>query len=251
MDGILERTLHLIGLEKLAIKVFITSFKLGPSKIPDIAKAAKVKRSTTYLLVKDLVEKGLLTEEYGKYANKVQAINPEELLSRLSSKQRQLRRQELEFEENLQSIQSFYQVSEIKPKVRMYQGNGGLLSVWRDILSTKDEICLWTNQQTENMFFGQENHDKFIKERLSKKIKIQVLATDSKESRQLKRLDDNFLRETKILPSKTKFSAETYIYDSKVAMLDYNKDIIGIIIDSKPFSQFHKEIFNQTWGSLD
>lgn len=249
MDSVLARTLTLLTLSQTEVKVFISSFKLGPSTIPLIGKAARVKRSTAYLVVKELIEKGYMLESYGKYANKVQTIGAEELQTKLAAKQRKLRRQEIEFQENIGAIQSIYQSSEVMPKVRTYKGSDGLLSIWNDILSTKDEILLWTNQKTENLFFGPENHNKFIMERIAKKIKIRVLATNSTEAKILQKKDSFSLRTTKILPRAKNFSAEIYIYDNKVAMLDFNKDTIGIIIESSSISQSYKSLFEIMWNS--
>lgn len=250
MDDVINKSLVLLGLSKNEVKIYLTIFKLGPSKIPEIAKASKIKRSTTYLLVEDLIEKGFLFEDNKAYANKIYAIEPDLLLKKISNRQRLLRRQEIELQENMPSLQSVFQSSEIRPKVKIYQGNNGLLSIWQDILSTKNEILLWTNQQTENLFFGQNSHDKFIKERIQKNISIKVLATKSKEAEELKSKDKDNLRETKILSKDVSFSSETYIYDNKVAMLDYNKEIMGIIIESKSFNETQQAIFENTWKLL-
>lgn len=250
MDDILIKILKSLNSTPNEIKLYIAGFKTGPSTVPEIAKSARVKRSTAYLLIKDMVDRGLFIEDHKNYDNKLYPINPDQLLKKLSGKQRALRRQEIEFEENLPILRSAYQSSEIHPKVRMFQGNSGLVSIWQDILSTKSDIMLWTNQQTENQFFNEQNHNKFIEERVSKKIKIKVLAVDNIQSRELQKTDKDKLRETKILPTDTIFSVETYLYDNKVAMLDYNKDVIGIITESKPFFEFHKSIFENTWSKI-
>lgn len=250
MDSLIIRTLKLLGFGDIEIKIFLASFRLGLSSIPEVAKEAKVKRSTAYLVIRELTDKGYMLEEFGKHANLVQTIAPEELLTKLSAKQRRLRRQEIELEENLDKLKSVYQISEVRPKIRSFKGNEGLISVWKDILSTRGEILLWTNQQTENQFFGTENHNKFIKERLAKKLKIRVLATDSQEARELQNSDASTLRQTKILPPKNNLSAEIYIYDNKIAMIDYNKDVIGLIIESLPISSSNREIFETMWEAI-
>jgi HTH-type transcriptional regulator, sugar sensing transcriptional regulator len=250
MDKTITDSLALLGLDKLSIRFFLAALKLGPASIPEIAKMAHIKRSTAYLLAKQLISSGYLLEDHKLYANKIYAIDPEKLLHMVAGKQRLLRRQEIELEEQLPQIRSLYQTSQIRPKIQVFEGNSGLLQVWQDILSAKSEILLWTNQQTENLFFGPANHDKFIRERLAKKIPIRVLATDSPESKSLLTFDPKFLRTTKILPKTTTFSAETYIYDHKVAILDYNKDIMGIIIESQPIADSQKSMFDTTWSLI-
>jgi len=250
MDKIIERSLILLGLNPLEIKFYLSSFTLGPSTVPDIAKKANIHRSTSYLIANNLASKGLLIGDQKGYSSRFQTVEPKKLLQIISDRQRRFRRQELDLEENLGQLQSLYNTSDIHPKVRLYEGHSGLLSVWQDILSTSSEILLWTNQQTENQFFGPINHDKFITERLVKKIPIRVLATYSPQSLKLQHLDSQNLRQTKILPKNINFSAETYIYDHKIAMLDYNKDIIGIIIESTPLFTQQQAQFELVWQLL-
>lgn len=250
MDKIIEKSLGLLGLSPLETKFFLACFTCGPATISQIARAAKIRRSTAYLLVKNLSSQGLILGDQKQYSSRFQTIEPKKLLQIIADRQRRFRRQELDLEENLSQLQSLYQASDIHPKVRLYEGHSGLLSVWQDILSTQSEILLWTNQQTENQFFGPQNHAKFIAERLTKKIPIRVLATDSPQALDLQKLDSQSLRQTKILPPDTTFSAETYIYDHKVAMLDYNKDIIGVIIESQPMFIFHHANFELVWNLI-
>ncbi len=250
MDDVLEKSLNLLELSPEEIKIFRTSYKIGSATIPEIAKTAHIKRSTAYLLIQALLIKQLLVQDQKSYAKKVQTIDPNDLLRLISSKQRKLRRQELELEKALPSLRTFYQASSVRPKIRLFEGNSGLLSIWYDILSTSQEILLWTNQQTENKVFGHSNHEKFIAERIRKHIKIRVLATNTPEAKNLQAADTTSLRQTKLLPISAAFSCETYIYDNKVAMLDYNKDIIGIITESVPFTNFHRSNFELIWSSL-
>lgn len=155
----------------------------------------------------------------------------------------------MELEERLSELQALYQASEIRPKVRVFEGKNGLLSVWEDILSVNQELSLWTNQQTETKIFSQELHDKFVKIRIAKGISIRVLAVSNEKGKLLLQ-GKNTLRQTKFLPENVVFSAETYIYGNKIAVLDYNKDIIGIIIESEPIASSQRAIFEMCWNLI-
>ena len=247
MDRTIQKTLILLGLDLKEIKFYETCVKLGPATINEVAKQSRLQRSTAYLIAQNLSDKGFVEEDLTGYKKKIFTIEPKKLLQLLASKQRVLRRQELELKENLPELQTFYNQSEIRPKVKVYEGNNGLLKVWKDILSTKGEVLIWTNQQTDNLVFGQEKHVNFIQERVRKGIKARVLAMSNKEGKELQKLDSKSLRETKLLPQSMNFSAETYIYDNKMAILDYNRDIIGVIVESVPMVQSHKAVFELIW----
>lgn len=247
MDKIIIKSLQSLDLTPKEIKFFLACFKVGPSSINEVTKESKLERSTAYLLAEDLITKGFIKEDLKSYKKTIFTIEPKDLLRMVAAKQRSLRRQEVELEENLPELQSIYKVSEIRPKAKIYEGNNGLLSVWKDILSSKGEVLLWTNQETENLFFNENLHLKFIEERIKRNIPIRVLAVNNKEGKLLIKSDDKCLRQTKLLPEGYKFSPETYIYDNKVAILDYNKDIIGVIMESQPIASSQKTLFEITW----
>lgn len=250
MDNSLIKSLQSLGLDPKEIKFFEASFKIGPATINEVAKKSKLQRSTTYLIAQELLQKGYLEEDLTGYKKKISAIDPKKILQLLSAKQRLLRRQELELEEKLPNLQVEYSASEFRPKVKVFEGNQGLLKVWADILSTKTEILLWTNQETETAFFNINAHNKFIDERVKKGIPIRVLAVDNKKIKNIAS-DGKKLRQTKILPKTIEFSPEVYIYDHKVAILDYNKDIIGVIVESLPIVNYHRSIFELNWSQTD
>lgn len=251
MDKLLHDTLILLGLSNKEIKFFEVAFKTGPATISEIAKISRLQRSTAYLIAENLIKKNLLEEDFKNYRKIIIAAEPKKLLRILAAKQRVIQRQEIELEENLSHLQGFYQASEIRPKVRVFEGAKGLLSIWKDILSLEgQEIFLWTNQETENMFFSRINHEKFIEERVKKRIFIKVLAVRNKNGTELIKEDAKFLRETRLLPENTIFSSETYIYGNKVAILDYKKDIFGVIIENQQIVSAQKAFFELTWLSF-
>jgi HTH-type transcriptional regulator, sugar sensing transcriptional regulator len=247
MEKIIYDTLHLLGLSEKEIKFYLASFALGPATIQEVIKKSRLERSTAYLIFQELLKKGLLEEDHKQYKKTIVPAEPKTLLRMLSSKQRVVRRQEIELSEKLPELEAIFKTSDVRPYVRVFEGSSALLSVWEDVLKTKNEILLWTNQKTENLFFTKEFHEKFIKERIEKGIPIRVLAVNNAPGRSLNASDTRSLRKSKLLPIQTSFSSETYIYDSKVAILDYNRDVIGIILESMPIADTQRAIFEMTW----
>lgn len=250
MEKLIQDTLSLLGLSDKEIKFYFASFSLGPSTIQEIIKKSRLERSTAYLIYQDLLHKGIVEEDHKQYKKTIIPAEPKVLLRMLSARQRVIRRQEIELTEKLPELESVFKTSDVRPYVRVFEGSNALLAIWSDVLKTTNEILLWTNQTTENLFFTKEFHAKFIKERIAKRIPIRVLAVNNQKGKALHEEDEKSLRHSKLLPITTSFSSETYIYDSKVAILDYKKDIIGIIIESTPVADTHKAIFEMTWGGL-
>lgn len=250
MEPLLKGALSTLGCEDKAIRLFLASYAQGAASLSELAKTARLQRSTAYLIVKPLVEKGLLIEDHKAYGKRYIAAEPEVLMRLVAAKQRQIGRQHLALEEHLGELQALHRTNTIRPQVRTYQGVNGLVSVWRDILTAQGEILIWTNQATENRLFNTVQHEQFVRERRSGGHFARVLTLDNAPGRKLQAGDKDNLRETRLLPLNIDFSAETYIYDNKIATLDYNQDIIGIITESQQVATAHRAMFETAWQSL-
>jgi sugar-specific transcriptional regulator TrmB len=248
MDKHIRNALLVLGCSEKEIRLYLASYKLGSATIGDLAKAARLQRSTAYLIAESLLEKGLLLEDFKHYAKALVAVEPDVLMRMLAAKQRQVGRQNLALHDNLPELQALYRASEIRPRVQTFQGANGLLSVWRDILTAKGAISLWTNQEAETQLFSAEQHEQFIRERISRQLPMRVLAVNNPKGAALIAQDAAWMRQTKLLPPSVSFSAETYLYDHKVAVLDYHKDIIGIIIESEQVAEAQRAMFEMAWA---
>lgn len=247
MQKMITNALKFLDATDKEIQFFIASYSLGPSSINEIAKIAKLERSTTYMVAQNLIKRGLITEDFKQYNKTLTAAEPEALIRMLAAKKRKIGRQEIVLKDNLDQLTSSYDSTSALPRVRVYEGQNGLLSVWKDIISKQQEVLLWTNQETEENIFSKENHQLFIQSRLNKNIKLRVLAVNNPSGRKLVEKDHLEQRQTKVLPKDISFSAETYIYGDKIATLDFNKNIIGIIIESAQISQAQRAIFEMNW----
>jgi sugar-specific transcriptional regulator TrmB len=193
------------------------------------------------------VQKRLVSHDHREYNKLYIAVSPETLTRMLETKQRSIARTSLNLKDNMSELQTAYAASEILPKVTIHQGSAGLNAVLRDILSASEEVLLWTNQATEQEVFEPQLHDDFIKQRLKKKILIRVLAVNNPAGTELAANDSYNLRKTHLLPAGTVFNAETYLYDNKVVILDFNTDIIGIVIRNPSIYEAQKAMFELQW----
>lgn len=249
MEKTLITSLTLLGCNQKHIKFYQAAFELGSASIIEIAKKARLQRSTAYLIASELAEMGLVSEDHKVYKKQFVAAEPDYVLQKLEAKHRRLGRNNMAFKEALPELRAEHQSQLARPRVRTFNGKAGLVAVWKDILSEQQEILLWTNQEVERKFFGEETHDLFIKERIRKAIPTRVLAVDSPQARDLCSSDKQSLRQTRILPRDAAFTSETYIYGNKVAILDIGKDIFGVITESKQIADSHRNIFELSWNS--
>lgn len=249
MEQLLRRALAGLGCDDKEIRLYLACYLHGTAPLSELISRTNLRRSTAYLVSKSLVDKGLLVEDHKAYGKSLGAVEPETLMRLVATRQRQMGRQHLALKEHLGELQALYQTSEIRPRVRTFQGPNGLLTVWRDILSASyaSEILIWTNQASEGTFFSPTAHKQFITERRAGGHYARVLAVDNPAGRKLQASDADNLRETRLLPPGVTFSAETYVYDHKTAVLDYNQDIMGVITESEQVATAQRAMFEAAW----
>lgn len=247
MDRTLTNSLLQLGCNEKHVKFYRANLELGMATLLDVAKKARLQRSTAYLIASELVAMGLIDEDHKTYKKLFTAAEPDYILQKLEAKYRQIGRNNIALKEALPELRAAHQTTTIRPRVRTFEGRAGLVAVWNDILAERQEILLWTNQKTERLVFGENTHDVFIKERMAKKIPTRVLAVNNSEGVALQSADSQYMRQTKLLLDGTSFTSETYIYGNKVAILDMNKDIFGIITESEQIASSQRAIFEHVW----
>lgn len=250
MNRALIRCLSQLGCNEKQIRFYMANLLLGAVPLSDIVHQARLQRSTGYLIASELLAMGLIEEDLKSYKKRYTAIEPDVLLRKLEAKHRKVGRDIIAFKEVLPALRAEHRATKTRPQVRTFEDKTGLVSVWRDILEEKQDVLLWSNQSTEQLIFGSDMHEQFIKERVEKQIPIRVLAVDNAPAQKLIQTDGDNLRQTKLLPKDVQFTGETYIYGNKVAVLDFGKKIFGVITENEQITESQRAIFNATWQRL-
>ena len=250
MNRILINCLMQLGCNEKHVRFYVASLQLGAAPLSDIVKQARLQRSTGYVIASEMVTMGLVEEDHKSYNRQYIAAEPDVLLRKLEARYRQLGRTATSYKEILPSLRAEHHATKTRPQVRTFEEKSGLTSVWRDVLQEQQEVLLWSNQNTEQLVFGSEMHEQFIKERIAKNITIRVLAVDNDRAARLIETDTQSLRQTMVLPKEVQFTGETYIYGNKVAVLDFGKKIFGVITENEQIAQSQRAIFEMTWRQL-
>jgi sugar-specific transcriptional regulator TrmB len=249
MEQYLTAALKQLECSPKEIRLYLASFSLGPAKITDLASKARLQRSTAYLICEQLVAKQLLIDDNNAYRKQLVAATPDTLIRLLESKKRRVSRSSLTLADNIDDLRTLYGSTDTMPRISVFHGANGLRTARLSILSSQTEVLLWTNQDAERHIFGKVEHDAFVAERVRSNIPIRALAIDNKAGRELLPHQQKLKRQIRLLPAATKFTAETYLFDQKVIILDFTADIIAIIIENASIYQAQKAIFELTWQS--
>lgn len=250
MESMISSALAQLGCSQKEIKLFLASYALGPAKIGDLAKKARLQRSTAYLLCTQLVEKQLFSDDTAAYNKLIVAASPDTLIRLLEAKKRKVGRSSLSLSDNIEQLRNMHGSSDVIPRISTYHGVAGLRTALGYILASTSEVSLWTNQESERHIFASTEHASFVRTRIKNNIAIRVLTVDNDAGRQLLKSDAKSLRTTRLLPADITFSAETYIFENKVVILDFTADIIAIVIDNSSVHNAQAAQFELTWNTL-
>ncbi|MDD2807647.1 MAG: helix-turn-helix domain-containing protein [Patescibacteria group bacterium] len=237
----LETILKQYGLNQKQAKVYLATLELGSASVSKIAEKANLPRSTTYITLENLQEKGLASSFKKKSIKWFSAQDPKTVID--------LAKQKLKLiEESLPQFLAIYATATAKPDVRFYQGNEGVHLILEEILAEAKELLSFSS--TADLFKAIEDYPNFVKRRVEHKISVRVIARDSDIARERKKTGQSQLRQMKLMPADFPHHGTIYIWANKVAILSFGYKTSSLVIESEEMMLVQKSMFEMIWEAL-
>ncbi len=235
-----EQILKEYGLSNNEIKVYLASLALGTSKVNEIARKADLLRTTTYEVLKTLVEKGLVSYVIKSGVRYFEVADPNKLISILEEKKEKVALILPELESLKKSVTE-------KPAIELYEGKAGLKTILDDIIKSKSkEILTLSSAKIFEVLMFYFPH--WIKERVKSGIHARILQEKVKIIQEFKQRDKSELREIRFLPRDFRINTHIQIYQNKIAMLTLRKEeLIGVIIENRDIVETQRSLFEVLW----
>ena len=238
--------LHSIGLDEKASELYLTGLQLGAAPASDYAKKTGFNRITTYNALEELVQAGQFTMEKRMRSKWYAPVAPEYLA--------------LEARKNIEALQravpelrSLQGAKYRSPHVRFFEGWEGVRHVYEDTLTAKSELLNFANSAVVRKFWPKYDEE-YVLRRVQCGIELRGIAPDDTAGRKVHGEDREYLREIRLVPaSDFDFTNEINIYDSKVAICSFDsglrgdRDMFGVIIESKEVAETQRQIFQMAW----
>jgi sugar-specific transcriptional regulator TrmB len=237
----ITQTLTNLGFSANEAKVYLAALEMGVSSAQEIAKKAKLKRTTAYSILQNLANRGVVIVSKEKGKNRFVAENPQNIVKQFAEYQKNL-------EKALPQLEAIYNKKEIKPKVLFFEGKEGIKKIYLDTIKEKPKIILEFN--TTEIFktfpgFPME----YLGMRKTNNIRAKRIASGIRWQEHAKK-DKEEISETKILPREEfDIPIEINIYNNKVAFMSYS-DEFGLIIESEGIAKSMKAIYDLFWKKL-
>lgn len=234
--------LHL-GLSEKESTVYFAALELGMAPVSIVARKARLKRPTTYLILKDLAKKGM-AECFLK--NKIRYYSVQSPMALYQTYQTHME----EFKRALPEMMAVENQLVKKPKITFYEGKEEVRRLYLDVLTSRSEILNYFLPDEAYRYFGEEwVNTEHIAERVKRGIRLRAIMPDSPWSRRYVPRSTKELREVRIITDpKLTFTNETYIYDNKISIFSFDGDF-ALLIESADVAQAQRTLFELAWGN--
>lgn len=226
-----------LGLSEKEAKIYLALLELNESVPGIISRKANIKRPTTYVLLENLVKKGLITTITRNKVTHYRAVDPQIFLETEKTKVERL-------ESLMPELMNIKNKFGIEPQMSVFHGEKGLIEIMEDTLTTKGELLCWCDVEIAVSTVLSDYFPTYLKKKIQKKIWLKGIFTYNKAGLRHKKMEKEELREVRLVPKeKFPFENEINIYDDKVAIISH-QDKVGVIIQNQSIADTQKAIFN-------
>lgn len=229
----IKQSLERIGLSSNEAEIYLTLLKRGSSKAGRLSKYAQLNRTTTYDVLKRLLDKGLINYITKGKIKYFEIINPRHLKEFVKEK-------EFEVNQILPSLENLYKIPEEKHNVTLYYGYKGMRAIFENILQeAKVNYVLDSEGKfSERMPYFEQHFRKQLEKR---KMKIRHITRDGRH------VNPSNTTQVRYVKKKVVSEAVFNIYSDKIAVLIWTEPPEGVVIQNKAAADSLKEYFELLW----
>lgn len=226
-----------LGFSEKESAVYMTLLSVGSAVASDIARRAGIKRSTAYVILESLAERGLVSAVDRRGIRVYHAAPAEQLVQYMKNMASRYEGFADTAKELLPALKASRRLENASaPKVRFFEGQKAIRSVYEDTLASLEEIRVHAN------FAHAMRDGKGVAAKGKQDIKIQKIVLDTPDARRRIAPDKEGLR--KILLNSREHggsSSEMNIYDDRVVFISPSENF-ALIAESKEFASAMKKM---------
>lgn len=247
----MRELLKKLGFSEKEADVYLGVFKLGSGSISALAKQAKIKRPTVYVILEKLKKMGLVRLEKKDKKQIFIAENPERLLVLLEQKKKLLMGKEERLKKALPEIKAMMKKETAIPAVRYYEGKENVWNIIEDQITAGSENWTIAPGKIFDIFGANRMMKEIIEKRNQMGKKIYLITDRHKEMVNLWKLNEMNIREFRFVPDNIELDATIYIYAGKVALIFWKEPFSGLIIENEKLFKVMKFLYNALWKELE
>jgi len=250
-----EASLKKLGLSDKEASVYLAMLSLGPSSVLRISRKAGVARATTYLVLEELLHKGMVSIYEKDGAQNYVAEEPEHLRYLIERRRQELAEEEELLVDIIPKLQAFTWAEDQRPVVRYYHGREGLKTLRSEMLRTSQAGETWYNfTPVDHLYkvFGNQSYT-YEEQRLARGVKSKSIFTTKSTKLKNELLMKGNRRIERKFVSPAKFTSGTGITITKdrVALGTMEDKLGGFVVESRSVAAAMRELFELAWKRQD
>ncbi len=232
-----------IGISEKAAKVYLAGLTLGTTSVQELSRKTRIKRSTVYLQLDELFERGLFERVVLNNKQYYRAVEPTAI-------EDQLKKSLSTLQAAMSDMMALPAMTPGKPQVRVFEGAEGVKRVYEE-MQHANSWRVWSNLGKIYPLFG-DTYEKITEAVRHYGIGVREITTDTKETRRYQRLLAKMAGPTYTVRFATVEGLEndTIIYGNVVAIFrihEFNTFVVRI--EDKTIADSMKAMFEMAWKS--
>ena len=245
MDEI-KNHLEKLGLSQDGALIYLKVLELGSTTVLTIARKTRIPRTTVYLLIDELISKGILTITLKGKKKYYLPTSPKELLELAKLKKKEITDSITGLEKELFHLQALYNSDHRKPKIMYYDGVEEVKKVYEDTL-TSEKIYMHCMSEDVALIMG-EYLEKFYDRLSQQMIQTFEIVSDKKEDKNFQKQRSTSRNQIVCIPEKYITKTDYLIYGSKVAFITFkDKTPVAIVIEDSEIAYFETMRYLMIW----
>jgi len=244
---VIEQILAQNGLNEKEAKIYLATLEAGEATIGGIAQKTRLKRSTVYSVIDELLRRGFLSVQKRGGIKRVSALPPQGLIERF-------RHATALAESALPELLEMAYSSPLKPRVRFLEGVEGIKEVIMEVntIPHADAGMIFTDYAQMPKEILQLIYHTVEHRRTSKNFLRIIVPSNPFNLQMQEREEKMHYAEHRIANFTEKtFPLELTLFGgSYVGFMSFEKnELFGVIIDSKAIYRTLKNIFELVWAN--
>jgi len=253
MDSILDY-LKSVELSDIEARLYLTLLKTGPTSVRDLAQTNGIKRTTVYVYIDQLVEKGLIIRLIRGSKKLVAANEPENLKALVDEKLKRAQEVQHDFPTILKRLSTSlpYEKPSVDSEIKNYQGRNSVKSLYLEALKAKELRSLVNIEEILSAF--PENAQLFDDAvNYNPNMKMWEIVVESPDARARMRQATGRTKNYyfKFLPINMQIhSTDILIYDGTVSFTDIKTQISAVALHNNDLYNNFVLLFDFIWSVL-
>lgn len=228
------------GLSENESKTYLFLLTQESSKANEIYEGTKIQRTFVYEILRNLIEKGLVSYVVKSGVKYFEASDPDKLKKIIEEKK-------IFLDKILPELKLIKKLPREKPNVELYEGKEGIKTILESILKINKGQTMYAYANNDLFEKLEYYFPNFVKRRVKLGIKAKIIQEKTKHLIEARKKNKKELK-MELKFSEKPFSSSVFIWQNKIAMLTLKEEnLMGVVIENKIIADTQMQVFDILW----